>query len=63
MEVEGEGGVVVTEVDEVEDIVFFLEEAFDEGEGVLERSGVEEGRRHCKREVGSKKACWLSCEC
>jgi len=54
MEVEGEGRVVVTEVDEVEDIFFLLEEAFDEGKGVLERSGVEEGRRHCRRLVQRK---------
>jgi len=63
VEIEGEGGVAVTEVDEFEDVVFFLKKTFDESEGVLEGGGVEEGGRHCKREVGSKKACWLSCEC
>jgi len=63
VKVEGKGGVTVTEVDEVEDAVFFLEETFDEDEGVSERGGVEKGRRHYEREVGSKKACWLSCEC
>jgi len=63
VEVEGEGRVVMTEVDEVEDVFFLLEEAFDESEGVLEGGGVEKGGRHCEREVGSKKACWLSCEC
>ena len=63
MKVEGEGGVVVTKVDEVEDIVFFLEKVFDEGKGILERGRVEKGRRHCEKEVGSKKACWLRCEC
>ena len=30
--------------------------------GVSEGGGVEEGGRHCKREVGSKKAYWLGCE-
>ena len=47
MEVEGKGGVVVAEIDEVEDIVFLLEKTFDEGEGVSEGGGVEEGGRHC----------------
>jgi len=56
VEVEGEGGVAVTKIDEFEDIVFFLEKAFDEGEGVSERGGVEKGGRHCEREVSSKKA-------
>jgi hypothetical protein len=46
VEVEGESGVVVTEVDEVENVLLFLEEAFDEGEGVLEGGRVEEGGRH-----------------
>jgi len=63
VEVEGEGGVVVAKVDEDEDVVFFLKKTFDEGKGVPERGRVEEGGRHCKGEVGSKKACWLSCEC
>ena len=63
MEVEVEGGVIVTEVDEVKDVFFLLEEAFDEGKGVLEGSGVEEHRRHCRRGLVSKKAYWLSCEC
>jgi len=63
VEVKGKGGVAMTETDEVEDVVFLLEETFDESKGVLEGGGVKEGRRHCKREVGSKKACWLSCEC
>ena len=49
VEVEGEGGVIVTEIDEVEDVVFFLEEVFDEGEGILEGGRVEEGGRHCER--------------
>ena len=55
MKVEGEGGVVVTEVDEVEDIVFFLEKAFDEGKGILERGGVEKGRRHYERGLVRRK--------
>jgi len=63
VEVKGKGGVTVTEIDEVEDIVFFLEKTFDKGEGVLEGGGVEERGRHCEREVGLKKACWLDCEC
>jgi len=63
VEVKGEGQVVVTEVNEVEDIFFLLEEAFDKSEGVLEGGRVEKGGGHCKREVGSKKACWLGCEC
>jgi len=48
VEVEGKGGVVVAEIDEVEDVVFLLEETFDECEGVSEGGGVEEGRRHCE---------------
>jgi len=42
VEVEGKGGVIMTEIDEIEDIVFFLEKMFDEGEGVLEGGRVEE---------------------
>jgi len=49
VEVEGEGGVIVAKVDENEDVALLLEEAFDEGKGVLERGGVEEGGRHCER--------------
>jgi len=49
VKVKGEGGVVMAEIDEVEDIVFFLEEMFDESKGILEGGGVEEGGRHCKR--------------
>jgi len=56
VEVKGEGRVVMTEVDEVEDIFFLLEEVFDESEGILEGGRVEKGGRHCEREVGSKKA-------
>jgi len=51
VEVKREGGVIVTEIDEVEDIVFLLEETFDEGEGILERGRVEEGGRHSVRGV------------
>jgi len=47
VEVEGEGGVIVTKVDEIEDVAFLLEEAFDESKSVLEGGGVEEGGRHC----------------
>jgi len=47
VKVEGEGGVIVAEIDENEDVALLLEEAFDEGKGVLERGGVEEGGRHC----------------
>jgi len=46
VEVEGEGGVIMAEVNEVEDIVFLLEEAFDESEGILEGGRVEEGGRN-----------------
>jgi len=49
MEVEGEGGVVVAKVNKDEDVVFFLKKMFDEGKGIPERGGVEEGRRHGKR--------------
>ena len=59
MEVEVEGGVIMAEVSEVKDIVFLLEEMFDEGEGILERGGVEEGGRHGKRGSVSKKAVGL----
>jgi len=63
VEVEGEGGVIVAKIDEIKDVVLLLKETFDESKGILERGGVEEGGRHCEREVCSKKACWLSCEC
>jgi len=46
VEVEGKGGVIVAEINEVEDVVFFLEKTFDEGEGVSEGGRVEEGGRH-----------------
>jgi len=49
VKVKGKGGVTVTEVNEVEDTVFFLEKMFYEEEGVSEGSGVEEGGRHCER--------------
>ena len=49
VEVEGEGGVVMTEIDEVEDVVFLLEETFDESKGTLKGSRVEKGGRHCER--------------
>jgi len=49
----------MAEVSEVKDIVFLLEEMFDEGEGILERGGVEEGGRHGKRGSVSKKAVGL----
>ena len=54
MEVEGESGVVVTKIDEVKDVVFFLEKTFNEGKGVLKGGGVEAGGRHCKRLVRQK---------
>jgi len=54
VKVEGEGGVTVRKINEVEDIVFLLEETFDESKGVLEGGGVEEGRRHCRRLVQRK---------
>jgi len=49
VEVEEKGGVIVTEIDEVKDVDFFLEKTFDEGKGVSERGGVEEGGRHYER--------------
>jgi len=48
VKVKGEGGVIMAKVDEIEDIVFLLEETFNEGKGILERGGVEEGGRHCE---------------
>ena len=59
MKVEGEGGVIVAEVDEVEEIVFLLEETFNESEGILEGGRVEKGGRHGKRGLVSKKAVGL----
>jgi len=56
MKVEGEGGVIVTEINEVEDVFFFLEKTFNKGEGVLEGSRVEKGRRHCRRWFGFKES-------
>jgi len=41
MEVKGEGGVTVAELDEIEDIFLLLKEMFNEGEGVSEGGGVE----------------------
>ena len=58
MEVEVKGGVIVAEGNEVKDILFLLEEMFNESEGILERGGVEEGRRHCKRWLGFKERLW-----
>ena len=49
VKVKGEGGVIVAEVDKIEDIVFLLEKTFNEGKGILEGGGVEEGGRHCRR--------------
>jgi len=48
VKVEGKGGVILTEVDKVKDVSFFLKESFDECEGVLEGSGVEKGSQHYK---------------
>jgi len=58
MEVEGKGGVIVAEIDEIEDIFFLLEETFNKGEGVSEGSGVEKGGRHCRRWLGFKESLW-----
>ena len=46
MEVEGESGVVFTDVDEVEYVILMLNEAFDEEGGGEERVGVEVASVH-----------------
>jgi len=62
LEVEGEGRVVLTEVDEGDDVFFLSKEVAEVDGGGGERSRVEGG--HVKNEeVGSKKAGWLGCEC
>ena len=63
MKVEGKGGIVMAKVYKVENIFFLSKEAFEEGEGVPEGSRVEEGGRHYRKGLVSKKACWLGCEC
>ena len=46
MEVEGEGGVIFADVDEVEYIILVLNEVFDEEGGSEERVGVEVASVH-----------------
>jgi len=62
LEVEGEGRVILTEVDEGDDVFFLPKEVAEVDGGGGKRSGVE-GRHGKNEEVGSKKAGWLSCEC
>ena len=46
MEVEGESGIVLADVDKVEHIILMLNEAFDEEGGGEERVGVEVASVH-----------------
>ena len=46
MKVEGEGGVVFTNVDKVEYVILMLNEAFDEKGGGEERVGVKVASVH-----------------
>ena len=50
MEVEGEGGVVLADVDEVEYIIFMLDKAFNEEGGGEEGVGVEVASVHVYEE-------------
>jgi len=62
LEVEGEGWVILAEVDEG-DNVFFLPKEVAEVDGGSGEGGGVEGRHGKNEEVSSKKAGWLSCEC
>ena len=46
MEVEGKGGIVLADVDEVEHIILMLDEAFNEEGGGEERVGVKVASVH-----------------
>jgi hypothetical protein len=62
MKVEGKSGVVLTMIDEVEDVIFILEETFDEEGSSDERFGVEDGSVHDEKRFGCEEAVWLGCE-
>jgi hypothetical protein len=62
LEVEGKSGVVLAMVDEIEDVIFILEEAFDEEGGGDEGFGVEDGSVHDEESLVFKEAGWLGCE-
>jgi len=62
LEVEGEGRVILAEVDKGDD-VFFLPEEVAEVDGGGGEGGRVEGRHGKNEEASSKKAGWLSCEC
>ena len=50
MKIEGKGGVVLADVDEVKDVILMLNEAFDEEGGGEERVGVEVASVHVYEE-------------
>jgi len=62
LEVEGEGWVILAEVDEGDNVFFLPEEVAEVDGGGGEGGGIE-GRHDKNEEVSSKKAGWLSCEC
>jgi hypothetical protein len=62
LEVEGKGGVVLTMINEIEDVIFVLEEAFNEEGGGDEGFSVEDGSVHDEKRFGCEEAVWLGCE-
>jgi hypothetical protein len=62
LEVERKGGVVLTMIDEIEDVIFVLEEAFDEEGSGDERFSVENGGVHDEKKLSCEEAGWLGCE-
>jgi hypothetical protein len=62
MEVEGEGRIILAMVDEIEDVIFILETAFNKEGSGDEGFSVENGSVHDRRGLVVKKAVWLDCE-
>ena len=62
MKVEGESGIVLADIDEIEHIILMLNEAFDEEGGGEEGVVVEVASVHVYEEGGLQKASWLDCE-
>jgi hypothetical protein len=56
LEVEGKSGVVLTLVNDIEDMVFVLKETFNEEGGGDKRLSVEDGGVHGKKRVGLRRS-------
>ena len=54
-EVEGKGGVGMTEIDEVVDMFLFFKEVMDVEDGFRESRGLEHRGRHCIRRLVREK--------